>query len=91
MAKRLYLFFLIFRLLKMLLQHESAFTQSWQCSQTFIRQWCSRREQFGVQYLVQGHFDMQTEEAEDQTTDPLISRRPAVPPEPQPPCCMSAG
>lgn len=42
-------------------------------------------EQFGVQYVAQGHFDMQTEGARDRTTDLLISVGSALPPEPQRP------
>ena len=43
------------------------------------------REQFGVQYLAQGHFDMWTGGAGNRTTDLLISGPLvlALPPEPQ--------
>lgn len=37
------------------------------------------REDFGVQYFAQGHFDMQPE----QTTDFLTSGQATLPPEPQ--------
>ena len=41
------------------------------------------QEQFGAQYFAQGHFDMQL--AGIQTGDLPITRRPALPIEPQPP------
>lgn len=39
------------------------------------------REQFGVHYLAQGDLDMQLGGAGIQTSDLLITRRPAIPPE----------
>ena len=38
-------------------------------------------EQLGVRCLAQGHFDMLTEGVRDQTTDHVISGRPALAPE----------
>ncbi len=42
-------------------------------------------------YLAQGHFDMRTGGARDQTADLLISGQPALPPEPQLPFLVSCG
>ncbi len=39
-------------------------------TKSFTHQWNSHWEQFGVQYLAQGHFDMQTREAGNQTCGP---------------------
>lgn len=39
-------------------------------------------EQFGVLYVVQGHFDVQTGGAGGQISNPLISKGPVLPPEP---------
>ena len=44
------------------------------------------KEQFGVQYLAQGHFDMWTGGAGGRTADLLITGRHALPPELQPLC-----
>ena len=42
----------------------------------------SSLEHFRVQFLAQGHTDLQAEGARDQTADLLVSGRPALPPEP---------
>ncbi len=52
---------------------------------TFTLQWPSHLEQFGVQCLAQGDFDMWIREAGDRTTNRLTGRQPVVPTEPQPP------
>ncbi len=49
---------------------------------SFTHRWHSLREQFGVQQLAQGHFDMRTG---DRTADLPISGQTALPPEPQQP------
>ena len=66
---------------------------------TFIHWWqrlpckvpTAHQEQFGVQYLAQGFFDMQLGEAGIQTSNLRITRRPALPPEPQQPSLYCNG
>ena len=58
-------------------------TQPFTHTHTLTHQWCSQRQQFGVQYLAQGHFDMWTRGDGDRTPNLLISGRPARPPAPQ--------
>ncbi len=43
----------------------------------------NHQEQLRVQYLTQGHFNMQTGGVGDQISDLLINGQPALPPEPQ--------
>ena len=59
---------------------------------TFIHWWrrlpckvpAAHQEQFGFQFLAQGHFNMQLSSARIQTSNPPITRRPTLPPEQQP-------
>ena len=46
--------------------------------------WHGHREQFWVQYLAKGHFDMWTGGAGNRITNLPIGERPTLPPEPQP-------
>ena len=48
----------------------------------------SNQEQFGVQYLAQGHFDMQLVEPETQVSDHTIAGPLALALELQPPHCL---
>ena len=48
------------------------FTHTLMAVSYHARCWPDHREQFGVQYLAKGHFDMQTGGAGDQTSDLLI-------------------
>lgn len=57
-------------------------------TQSALQHW----ERFGIQYLVQGHLEMQTGGVRDQTTEILIGGHPALPPESQLPsthACVS--
>ncbi len=48
----------------------------------FTHQWCSPREQFGIQYLAQGDFNTKTVGDGDWTTNLLIGRWLTLPTEP---------
>ena len=58
---------------------------------TFIHWWQRYYSSGGVQFLAQGHFDMQLGGAGIQTSNLQITRRPALLPEPQPLCLYYNG
>lgn len=45
----------------------------------------NKQGQLLIRYLAQGYFNVQTEGAREQPSDPPNGRRPTLPPEPQPP------
>ena len=78
----LYSTFLVFRLLKALYatcQHSPIHTHIHSLMAVAAMQGAAHQEQFVVQYLAQGHFNMQTGGAGNRTANLPISGRPALP------------